>query len=187
MYCLFLWSLAGPRPAVAASYLTFAVIDSAPFGARQQNNTLEGIYPALLTAISKKSGIEIRVVLVPFARAAHLVTSGDVDGTIMFKTTGTEGKTVPIVALFETGLIVQSGPGLKLTSKADLSQRLIGRIRGGCQDLETDNSRRWRFYELNTQLQGVSMLAAGRIDAFCTVPEAIAVALMTSGRSSKKN
>ncbi len=30
------------------------------------------------------------------------------------------------------------------------------------------------------------MLAAGRIDAFCTVPEAIAVALMTSGRSSKK-
>ncbi len=164
-------------PQSSGSSLTFAVIDTAPFGTKNEAGEPDGIYPALLRALSQESGISIKVVLVPFARAAFLVTSGAVDGTIMFKTEGTEGRTVPLIALFETGVIVQAAPGLKLRRKADLAPQLIGRIRGGCQDLETDASAHWRFYELNTQEQGVAMLVARRIDAFCTVPEAIALAM----------
>lgn len=176
LLCLML-SAAAILPASAAT-LTFAVIDTVPFGARQHHSRVaDGLYPALLREISLQSGVPIKVVLVPFARAANLVTAGRVDGTIMFRTSGTDGKTVPLVALFETGQIVQSRPGLALRRKADLAPRLIGRIRGGCKSLAADTSTAWRFYELNSQEQGVAMLAARRIDAFCTVPEALSAAL----------
>lgn len=173
---LALFLLSGARPALAKD-LTFAVIDSPPFGIRQHNHAAAGLYPAILRAVSAESNMPIQMVLIPFARAASLVATGQVQGTLMFKTAGTDNRTVPLVALFETGLIVQARPGLSLRRRADLASRLIGRIRGGCHSLEADSSQRWRFHELNNQQQGVAMLAAGRIDVFCTTPEAFASAV----------
>ncbi len=173
---IILWLMWNAFQPAQAKTLTFAVIEVPPFGAAHAHHGPVGIYPDFLRAVSEEAGIPIKIVLVPFARAVSLVSSGAVDGTIMFETTGTEGRTVPLLALFETGLVVQSRPGLQLDSKADLIPRLIGRIRGGCQDLEKDTQARWRFYELDNQKQAVAMLKAGRIDAFCTVPEALAFA-----------
>lgn len=164
-------------PARADPPLSFAVIDSPPYGSHDGKQRADGIYPRFLASLARELEQPIDPLLMPFARAAHLTSIGNVDGTIMFKNAVTDGKTVALAPLYITGQIVQAAPGLRLRSRAGLDQLLVGRIRGGCQDLEADTGKTWRFYELNTQQQGVEMLLARRIDAFCTAPEALSAAL----------
>ena len=163
--------------AQAAPPLTFTVIDAPPYAGHDASQRPDGIYPRFLASVARELGQPVEPLLMPFARAAHLASIGTVDGTIMFNNAVTDGKTVALAPLYITGQIVQAAPGLRLRSRAGLDQLLVGRIRGGCQDLEADSGKTWRFYELNTQQQGVEMLLAHRIDVFCTAPEALSAAL----------
>jgi polar amino acid transport system substrate-binding protein len=162
----------GPSPAIAATGpLSFAVIDAPPYGALLSNGTATGIYPALLAHLSAEAAMPFKITVVPFARAVSMVGNEQADGTILFKTSVTEGSAIALLPLFSTNLVLIQPPGSKRRERTELAGRLIGRLRGGCQDLEADAGV--RFYELNSQQQGVSMLIAGRIDAFCTAEESL--------------
>jgi ABC-type amino acid transport substrate-binding protein len=171
------WLYAALAPAQAAPPLNFGVINAAPYGEVDAAKHASGIYPRFLASLAKDLGQPIEPVVLPFARAAHLTSIGALDGTIMFKNATTDGKTVALAPLYITGQIVQAAPGIRLRSRGDLDKLLVGRIRGGCQDLEQERGKDWRFYELNNQQQGVEMLLAQRIGAFCTAPEALSAAI----------
>lgn len=161
-----------------ADGLRFAVINMPPYGATGANGPT-GLYPSIIAAVSAEARIPIAISLVPFARAAHEVASGNADGTIMFGNAITEGKVVPVAPVFTTAQILQLAPGVEVRSIRDLHPLLIGRIRDGCQDLEARKEVTLRFYELNSQRQGIDMLKAGRIQAFCSTPEALDLAAAT--------
>lgn len=155
-----------------ADGLRFSVIDTPPFGMVGTSGPT-GIYPSIVAAISAESRVPISVSLVPFARAAHEVAHGRADGTIMFGNAITEGKVVPVAPVFITAQVVQLAPGVKVQSIRDFEQLHIGRIRQGCQDLAANRALTLRFHELTSQRQGIDMLKAKRIQAFCSTPEAL--------------
>lgn len=161
-----------PPSAAAQPRLNIGVIDVPPYGQPGQGNP-QGLYPRFLAELSRDTGIQLDLTLMPFARAAHLLASGHIDGSIMFQNNVTDRKTIALAPLFVTAQVVQPRPGIALRGKTELAPLLIGRIRGGCQDLEADTSYRWRFYEVNTQQQGIDMLLAKRIDAFCSATEGL--------------
>lgn len=169
-------------PAHAAPPLRFAVMDAPPFGFSTPAGAPAGLYPAILAALSAEAGVPITVEVVPFARAAHVVAGGAADGTLMFSHSVTRNRVVALAPVFLTAQTVQAGPGVVIHSRADLRPLLIGRLRGGCQELEAEAGPPWRFHELNTHQQGVDMLAARRIDALCSTPEALDDAAMRGGR-----
>lgn len=160
-----------PRP------LVFAIADAPPYGGKGDRDQPTGIYPAIVAELARDAGLPITVRIVPFARASTQVVNGSVDGTILFKSAVTDDRTVALVPLFSTGLVVKVRPGLVLRSKDDLAGLLIGRLRNGCAGLGAPGSSTWTFYELNSQKQGIQMLSAGRIDAFCTAAESLAIAI----------
>jgi ABC-type amino acid transport substrate-binding protein len=157
--------------------LSFAIVDAAPYGALLPNGKATGIYPAILVRLSSEIDTRIDVTIVPFARAAAMVSNGSADGTILFKTGLIEEHALSLVPLFSTSLVVLAAPGLALTRRGDLAGRLVGRIRGGCQDLGGDAEGALQFHELNNQQQGVAMLIARRIDVFCTSEVSLNLAL----------
>lgn len=153
------------------------VLDSAPYGWIDALGNPRGLYPDFFMALARQTGLDIRVRIVPFARAANMVAAGNADTTLMFRNGFTEGKVIEAAQVFFTEQIVQTRSDYAIKSREQLVTKLIGRIRGGCGELANDASHAWRFYELNTQQQGVNMLLAQRIDAFCTTGEAIDFAL----------
>lgn len=153
------------------------LLQAKPFGWIDASGQAQGLYPDIATALAKKTGLVIRVEVVPFARAAALVASGSADATLMFRTAFTQGKVVEAMVAFNTQQIVQMRPGLRVAGRSALASLDLGRMNGGCQELADDRSVAWRFQELSTQESGVRKLLAERIDGFCTVNESLLDAL----------
>lgn len=160
--------------ACAAAPLTFSVLEAAPYGAHDASGRPQGIYPDLLRALAAEIGQPATIKVVPFARAAQMVISGEADATLMFKTSVLEQSAVALTPVFSTELVVQWRPGLHGVTHEHMSSMLIGRIRGGCKELE--QSPGIRFYELNSQEQGIKMLLGSRIDGFCTAGRSLRAA-----------
>lgn len=167
-----LLALCAPCRAAVPEALRFDVMDAAPFGYQTAAGPA-GLYPAILAALSAEIGRPITVQVVPFARALHDVASGATDGTLAFASATTDQRAVALAPVFLTAQTLQPAPGRAIRSHADLHGLVIGRIRGGCQELEKSNDGSWRFQEINNHQQGIDMLVVRRIDALCSTPEAL--------------
>ncbi len=167
--------------AAAERSIYMPIVQSKPFGWVDPEGQAQGLYPDIAAALARQTGLDIRVEVVPFARAAALVASGAADTTLMFRTAFTHGKAVEAQVAFYTQQIVQMRPGLRVSRRADLHALDLGRMNGGCQELSDDRSVAWRFQELSSQESGVRMLQAQRIDGFCTVTESLLDALTSAG------
>lgn len=145
----------------------------------------QGLYPDIAAALAKATGLAIKVDVVPFARAATLVANGSSDATLMFSNSFTAQKVVEVIAVFYATQVVQLRPGLTVVGRSGLGPLRLGRMNGGCQELSEDARIPFRFQDLNTQESGVQMLAAGRLDGFCTTTEALAAALAATGLQAR--
>jgi ABC-type amino acid transport substrate-binding protein len=164
--------------------ISMPVLSAKPYGWLDEQGRVQGLYPDIAAALAKVTGLEIRVEVVPFARAASMVASGSGDVTLMFSNAFTEKKTMEAIAVFYTNQVVQLRPGLAATSRYDLAALPVGRMNGGCLELAEDTSVNWRFQDLTSQDSGVRMLLAGRIDGFCTATEALIDAITSAGLES---
>lgn len=174
-------------PSLGASerVLLMPVLQSKPFGWLDETGMAQGLYPDIVAALSRQSGLAIRVEVVPFARAAAVVASGSADATLMFRNAFTRGKVVEALVVFNTQQIVQMRPGLRVAGRGALVGMELGRLNGGCQELADDKSAAWRFQDLSSQESGVRMLLAERIDGFCTVNESLLDALAGAGLEAR--
>ena len=164
--------------------ISMPLLATRPYGWLDEQGRAQGLYPDIAAALARESGLDIRVDIVPFARAAALVAGGNADATLMFSTALTERKTVEAVVVFYAKQIVQLRPGINVANRAELAPLALGRMIGGCQELAEDNSIPWRFSDLPTQDSGVRMLMAARLDGFCSVTEALVDAVATAGLES---
>lgn len=164
--------------------ISMPLLSIRPYGWLDARGQPQGLYPDIAAALARETGLDIRVDMVPFARAAALVASGNADATLMFTTAQTEQKTVEAVVVFYTKQIVQLRPGISLGSRAELAPLALGRMIGGCQELADDHSTAWRFVDLTTQDSGLRMLLAARLDGFCSATEALSDAMASTGLES---
>lgn len=155
--------------------------DTPPFSWRDAGGRPQGIYPAMAAAMACLSGLDIRVDVVPFARAASLVANGQGDATLLFSTAFTEGKAREAAVAFYTDQVVLMRPGLTVAGRTELPPLALARMNGGCRDLAEDTSVPWRFEELSSQEAGIKMLLAGRVDGFCSVNESLSYAILGVG------
>lgn len=156
----------------SSGILEVAIIEAKPFGFRDAAGEAAGIYPDIIRAVSERSGQRVRMTVVPFARAASLVSIGLADATLMIPNAGITNGARPIGSVLTSTLVVAMRPGLTVSGDRPFDGRLLGRIRGGCQELNQSRP----FYEVNNQEQGVKMLLARRIEGFCTSAETLEVA-----------
>jgi ABC-type amino acid transport substrate-binding protein len=155
-----------------------------PYGWLDAQGQAQGLYPEIAAALARETGLTIRVDMVPFARAAALVASGNADATLMFTTEVMENKAVQAMVVFYTNQIVLLRPGVAVTARGDLAPLTLGRMIGGCRELVDDTSRAWNFVDLTTQEAGLRMLLASRLDGFCSASEALTDAMASAGLES---
>jgi ABC-type amino acid transport substrate-binding protein len=176
--------LAGALASAMAQPVSMPLVEAAPFAWRDSEGLPQGIYPAVAAALAKETGLDIRVDIVPFARAANLVGSGQADATLLFATNATQDRTVEAAILFHTDQVVLLRPGLRVAARADLGPLLIARMNGGCRDLAEEITVPWRFEELSNQEAGIKLLLAGRIDGFCSVRASLQYAINSLGQQA---
>ena len=164
-----------------ARTVRFALLQARPYAWVDDGGKPQGLYADIAAALGSTAKVEVTLDVLPFARAAALVSSGDMDATLMFATEKTLGKARQEAVVFYTDQIVQLRPGLPVAQRKDLAPMTIGRMIGGCQELASDTSVTWKFQDLTSQDSGLRMLAAARIDGFCTVTEAIVDAARRNG------
>lgn len=169
----------------AETTISMPLLAAPPYGWMDERGQPQGLYPDIAAALAKASGLTIRVEVVPFARAASLVANGAADATLMFSNAFTAGKVNESLTVFYATQVVQLRPGLSLSGRSGLGPLRLGRINGGCKELSEDTRVAWRFEDLHTQESGVRLLAAGRLDGFCTTTEALADALVSTGLQSR--
>jgi len=161
------------------------LLAASPYGWLDAQGQAQGLYPDIAVALAKVSGLTIRVQIVPFARAASLVAKGAADATLMFSNAFTAGKATEALVVFYATQVVQLRPGLTVAGRSGLGPLRLGRMNGGCQELTEDQRVEWHFQDLNTQESGVQMLAAGRLDGFCTTTEALVHAMTSTGLQTR--
>lgn len=167
-----------------AQTVTMPLVEVAPFAWRDNQGLAQGIYPAVAAALAKETGLEIRVDIVPFSRAANLVGSGQADATLLFATNATQDRTVQAAVLFYTDQVVLLRPGLQVAGRVDLQPLSLARMNGGCRDLAEELTVAWRFEELSSQDAGIKLLLAGRVDGFCSVRESLQYAANSLGQQA---
>jgi polar amino acid transport system substrate-binding protein len=170
--------------AAADRPITMPLLSVRPYGWLDAQGQPRGLYPDIAVALARESGLDIRVDMVPFARAAALVASGNADATLMFTTEATEKKAVQAVVVFYTDQVVLLRPGVSAASRVDLAPLSLGRMIGGCQELVNDTSANWRFSDVASQESGLRMLLASRLDGFCSASEALTDAVASAGLES---
>ncbi len=161
------------------------LLDTPPYAWLDARGQAQGLYPDIAVALEKLTGLVVKVDVVPFARAAHMVADGSADATLMFSNGFTAGKVKEARVVFYAKQVVQLRPGLAVRDRKDLVPLTLGRMNGGCLELSENTAVKWTFQELSNQVSGVRMLASHRIDGFCTTSEALAYAVTSSGLTSQ--
>lgn len=172
------WILAAlaPLPSLA---IEAALLEAPPYGF-DRRGTPAGAYVDIVRAIAAESGHSIHITLVPFARAIASVNTGSDTLTLMFDNSRLAHKASRGALITQIDSVIVSGRGTAIDSIDKLASLKIGRMRGGCQDIE----RRFGnavFHELDDHRQGARLLNAGRIDAICSTRGAIFTAFAAEG------
>lgn len=179
--CVFCWPL-------LAAPLRLAVVDVPPYGfllpatapASPDHHgpaalTIGGAYKDIGDLLASTSGVPIQAQLLPYPRAVEMVLHGEADLTIMFGNNALRetARAVAPLAHVEVVVLGRDAQGARLRADA-LTGLLIGRLRGGCDELSARSDV--RFFDLNDHKSGLRMLQAGRIQALCSVALALQAA-----------
>lgn len=141
-----------------------------------------GLYVDLVTAIAQEANMELEFHITPFARSVNMMNSGNADLAVHNTSVVQSAKLRNLGTIHTTDLVLWPSPDKTIKHKSELSGQIVGRLRGGCQDVFVTNTV--QFYEINDYIQGVRMLAAQRINALCGSREAITLAIRRNALST---
>lgn len=180
LLCGLLWlpcaAVATPQP------LRAALLDVPPYAMTAADRRVVGLYPELLRGIAREAGMGIELTVVPFARVALSLRSGEADITIGFPTDALQTAGVSLGKLMTLDTLVVASPARRVLAQREaLAGWTVGRLRGGCQDLEQSGVG-IRFFELGSFVSGLRMLKLERLDAVCGITrEALGHSLQEAG------
>lgn len=141
-----------------------------------------GLYVDLMNAIGHEAGLELRLQITPFARSVNLIKQNKIDLAVHNLKVVQSSRLHTIGLLHTTDLVLWPNSNLQLKTKSQLNGQIVGRLRGGCQNVL--DQQKVKFYDVNNYDQGVKMLAAQRIDVLCGSREAILFAIRRNALSA---
>ena len=149
-----------------------------------------GIYPALLAEISKRSGIELEVVAIPWKRALLELDAGRAGNGALYKNSERIKKYDFSNKLFDEVQIVyaRSGKEFAFNGVGSLKGKKVGVIRGWSYGDEFDaavKSGGIATEEVSSDEQNFKKLILGRVDAIITIRETAAAAIASGGYKAK--
>jgi len=167
---------------VAHSKEVICVDTSVPPLMYEADGKAVGIYPALLTEISKRSGIELEVVAIPWKRALLELDAGQAGIGALYKNSDRIKKYDFSNKLFDEVQIVyvRSGHEFTFTGVGSLKGKTVGVIRGWSYGDEFDaavKSGNITTEEVSSDEQNFKKLILGRIDAMIAIRESAAAAI----------
>jgi polar amino acid transport system substrate-binding protein len=170
----------------AGPFILMPIADTRPYGWLDEQGQAQGLLPDIAAALAVQAELEIKVDIVPYARAVHMLEARKADASLLFSPPRENSKAAnthleQVMVVFLNRQVVQMRPGLRVSSRADLAGLTIGRKRGGCQELVDDRTVNSRFSEYVSHESGLKMLLMGRIDGLCTAEEALDDALESTG------
>jgi polar amino acid transport system substrate-binding protein len=149
-----------------------------------------GIYPALLAEISKRSGIELDVVAIPWKRALLELDAGRAGIGALYKNSDRLKKYDFSNKLFDEVQIVyvRTGNEFKFSGVGSMKGKTVGVIRGWSYGDEFDaavKSGDIATEEVSSDEQNFKKLILGRIDAIITIRESAAATIAAGDYKDK--
>ncbi|MGN6827057.1 substrate-binding periplasmic protein [Paucibacter sp. M5-1] len=160
--CMLLWASSVSAQAV----LKAALFEVAPY-AQREGGELRGLYVDLVRELGASAGVQVEIALMPFARVPHALAQGEVELTIGFSTDALAAVSRPLGPVVWVESLVVMRPGSSATDLPQLQGALIGRARGGCQDLAQRVDLHLRLTDVSSFESALRMLALGRLDGLC--------------------
>ncbi|MBL6957548.1 MAG: transporter substrate-binding domain-containing protein [Rhodospirillales bacterium] len=152
-------------PAAASEPLKFALYDFFPFGARDANGTLSGLFYDLSKAIEFNSGLSFDYSFTPIPRAIRAVSNGQADVTISGGVIKGAVSLGP-VGCHQTVVLPRLGAGISKLS--DLKGKSVGFVTKGIHYKKFATKFGLQPIQSNTSKSLVRMLLRERIDGFFT-------------------
>lgn len=178
---LLLTLMLAPGPASAVPPLKVALFDVAPYVVKQQGREPSGRYVMLARELAHAAGLDIDLLILPFARIGPALADGQADLTIGFATESVDKAALRLGNVMAVESLVVTKLGRPVLSLAQLAGYRIGRARGACQHLAQVRPPRMELVDINGFDSGIRMLARGRLDGLCLTREVLQHYLQLTG------
>lgn len=142
-----------------------AAFELAPWAEKGESGLVHGVTIDIFNAISKRSGLPIKFVLVPYKQMLRLLEYGQVDMSVFFKSQYSETITDPIVKVHDEENIVIGLKGTNLDRYEDLSNLRIATPRGVSYSAGLDQDQRLTKIQTKGYRQSINMLRKNRVNA----------------------
>lgn len=173
LHTLFLALVLQASMVSAEPVLRVALFDIAPYAMASPTGKPIGVYVTIVNELAAASGMQAEISLVPFARLANSLADSSADLTISFPTQALDKVGLRLGNVLTVESLVVTSANKPATRVEQLGQHVIGRARGGCQDLSELAAPRPQLVDVNGFASGVRMLAMGRLDGLCLTREVL--------------
>jgi len=160
--------------------LRVALPDVPPFSAHSASGAPRGLLVDWMLSLAGVCKITMRIEVVPFARANHLLSLGAVDLIVATPSGDNAVNSQVLGEIAPLDLVVWPLDGVDRTLATQWHGVAVGRLRGGCLALEIQSPQ---FVELTALSHGLRMAALGRLQGLCASREALTHLLKQQGQS----
>jgi len=166
----------------ASEKINVHVIDSYPFAYKGKGGEYVGTHYDYLKAISKRSGIDMKINITPRARIVSYLKSGKCDGVILFRNKKRDHLVNYLGMIREIKIIALARRGRQLNEYRDFYfSRKTGLLRDQFISKKFNSDKLLNRVELKDYTQMVNMLVANRLDLIA----GNSIAIANTARKSK--
>ncbi|MEH6403670.1 MAG: transporter substrate-binding domain-containing protein, partial [Sneathiella sp.] len=149
---------------VQAADLVAGVFESKPFGYLKGHQAPAGIIPEIIQKIGEETGLDIKIVVVPYKRMETLLKLNKIDFAIFFRTKKSEKISIPQTLVHKLQVITLGKQGVVLDRFEDLFQYTIGVNRGAFYEERFDKDPLLKKQIVTSYKNQFKMFKIGRID-----------------------
>ncbi|MBC9249615.1 hypothetical protein A9179_04940 [Pseudomonas alcaligenes] len=168
-------------PLFAAQELRAVLFDVVPFSYRNDAGQIVGLHVDKIKELAARAGYPAHIELTSFARIALLLEHGGADLTIGFETAPLMRAADRLGPIMYGSSILLSRQPLTGPLPGVLQGLRLGRLRGGCFELQRYRPQLQVLHELNNYSSGLNMLNSERLDAVCGTDAGLAYAVEQAG------
>lgn len=161
--------------------LRVALFDVVPYSTLASGGKPQGIYVDWMRDFLGGLGIRANITILPFARIPLAIEHDEADLTIGFATEALAQVALPIGPVLRVDSVLVTSAARPAAQLTALQGALIGRARGGCQDLTQRSDLRLKWAEVSSFDKGLRMLELGRLDGLCLTRDVLRHYLPTLG------
>lgn len=145
--------------------MSMYIIEQVPAGYLDENDQPTGVHWQYLERIEQRSGICMNKQIVPYARVWKSFESGQLDGSIIFRSPDREEIVAGVSLVRPINVIVAARKGIEIHDYDDLAGLTIAKTRGTQLNPRFDADTSLNIIEVDDYEQAAKMFKAGYVDA----------------------